>query len=109
LTREWKQIGSLSGGKSTGKVLTVSTPGSAYFPFKCNWCDIVGHKAQNCPNCLAGKPKAKKNAGHGGGGGGGGKKSMLSPQIKANFHLETSKRKISALSSVSTVVRWVIT
>jgi Zinc knuckle len=68
LTREWKQIGFPSGGKSTEKALNVSTPGSAYFPFKCNWCDKVGHKAQNCPDRLASKPKAKKN-GRGGGGG----------------------------------------
>jgi hypothetical protein len=70
LTREWKQIGSPSGGKSTGKALNVSTPGSAYYPFKCNWCDKAGHKAQNCHDRLAGKPKTKKN-GRGGGGGGG--------------------------------------
>ena len=77
LTREWKQIGSPSGVKSTGKALNVSTPGSAYFPFKCNWCGKVGHKAQNCPDRLAGKPKAKQN-GRGGGGGGGGKFSAKS-------------------------------
>jgi Zinc knuckle len=63
LTREWKQIGSPSRGKSTGKALNVSTPGSAYFPFKCNHCDKAGHKAQNCPDRLAGRPKEKKRGG----------------------------------------------
>jgi Zinc knuckle len=47
-------------------VLNVLTPGSAYFPFNCNWCGKVSHKAQNCLDHLAGKLKTKKN-GRGGG------------------------------------------
>jgi Zinc knuckle len=48
-------------------VLNVLTPGSVYFPFNCNWCGEIGHKVQNYLDCLAGKPKTKKN-GQGGGG-----------------------------------------
>jgi Zinc knuckle len=31
-------------------------------PFKCNHCGKQGHKAVHCLECLAGKPKAKKNS-----------------------------------------------
>jgi Zinc knuckle len=73
-------------------VLNVSTPGSAYFPFKCNWCGKTGHKAQNCLDRLAGKPKAKQN-GRGGGGGGGGGKSSAKSSNQGRFSSGNKQKK----------------
>ena len=70
LTQEWKQIGAPSGGeKPVNKALNIHTPGSEYSPFPCHYCHQKGHKAVNCPDRLAGKPKTKKNGNKGGKGG----------------------------------------
>jgi Zinc knuckle len=81
LTQEWKQIGAPSGGKPVNKALNIHTPESEYSPFPCHHCRQKGHKAINCPDRLAGKPKTKKN---GNKGGKGGKKSNGNGRGKSN-------------------------
>jgi Zinc knuckle len=51
------------------KALNIHTPGSEHSPFPCHYCRQKGHKAVNYPDCLAGKPKTKKNGNKGGKGG----------------------------------------
>ena len=70
LTREWKQVGVPPGGKPMNKALNIHTPRrSEYSPFPCHHCQQKGHKAANCPDRLARKPKTKQNDNKGGKGG----------------------------------------
>lgn len=50
----------LSGGTKTGQALNAQVFGSAYFPRDCGWCGEQGHKASNCQEKRAGKPKTAK-------------------------------------------------